>query len=270
MQFRSFAVPLLALMTGSFLGDHGQLYAQAEENPNAMDVLRQVADAYGKLDSYEWTAQSTSSFDNGISKSHDGQLTTVFVAFRRPGQMHLEVRPISAGPFNGINVTNGNTVWRYIPYLRICCHPGLLPVPPYVTAALGSSLPYERIMEKLKSADFAGTSTLIVDGQSIRCFLVNAIYEPETKTFQQPAGTQWTQAAVTYWIDPNTNLVMQQYHHQILKLKVSGRINPPYHYYVTTSVVRFRMNPRLPDSLFLLRIPTDVHEMKRCPSGGGG
>ena len=259
-------LPTLALLAFPLSGE----CAQAEGTLNALDLLHKVADAYAKLDSYEWTARSIWRFDNGVRKEQSPGFTLIIAAFRRPGQMRLEVRPLSAGPFAGTSITNGTTVWDYRPYLQVCCHPDLTPFPPYVAAALGSSLPYERITEKLKWATFAGISTLTVDRQSIRCLLVDALYEPETRHFTVPVGSEWTQSAVTYWIDPKTNLVMQQHHHEIRKSTVSGRINAPYHSYRTVSLVNFRVNPQLPDSLFNFKIPKDVRETKHCPSSGGG
>jgi outer membrane lipoprotein-sorting protein len=243
--------------------------ADVKTVPDALVLLNEVAAAYRKLDSYEWTEQWRMSTDNGIRKWHSYYFTLILGAYRRPGHMRVEVRPVNEGPLDGTRITDGTTVWDYRPYLRLCCHPALTPAPPYSTG-LSRDLPYERITEKLRSARFVGVSELTADGEKIACLAVNAIYEAQTQQFSMPPGSQWSRSAVTYWIHPVNKLVMQQYRHHAIRSTVFGRINPVLHEYSVSSVVKYRMNPSLPDSMFKFKIPAGGHEVQNCPSGGGG
>jgi len=87
----------------------------------------------------------------------------------------------------------------------------------------------------------------------------------------EPAKSGWTgtvQAApITYWIDPKTNIVVQQSYQTTLK--IPGRDRPRTDTTAAT-LVRYRLNPKIQNERFTFQTPQGVAEQSCISFMGGG
>jgi outer membrane lipoprotein-sorting protein len=234
----------------------------AQRPEDARELLRQVAETYRNLESFEWAAVSTITTDSGDFQPHP---STLVGEFRRPRQMRIEFpkgRPIPL-----IEVTDGRIVFLYYPSYRGFCRPDpnlfLQRTPHAAMSALGWSLPYEHVTEGLKAACFVGDRELKIGGEVVNCGVVAAVYAPAKSAW---TGTVQT-APITYWIDTNTNIVVQQSYRTTLT--IPGRDRPRTDT-TTTTLLRYRLNPKVQDSRFTLQPPQGVTERPCISFSSGG
>ena len=109
--------------------------------------------------------------------------------------------------------------------------------------ALEKSLPYERILDGLRSARLVGDRVLKIGTKDVSCFVVSAVYAPA-----RPGWTGEVQMGpVTYWIDAETKIVVQQSSKTSFVIPMRSQ---PSAETSTTTLLRYRLNPDLPDSRF--------------------
>ncbi|MGB9456228.1 MAG: hypothetical protein WCB12_09310 [Bryobacteraceae bacterium] len=229
------------------------LLAQTGQAVDPRDLLSAVAETYRNLNSFEWTAFSTTSSDSG-----EIQPNTVLVlgAFRRPHSMRVELRR-KTPPSDTVWTTNGSGVLEYHKERNGFCRPDPKPylrdASPGAMPSVASSLPYEHILEGLKSARFVGYQFLKVNGEVVSCVVVSVPYSL--------AKSDWTEAvqtaAIIYWIETKSKIVVQQSTNFTLKLR--GRTRPRTDA-STITLVSYRLNPELPDARFTLRPPAGAKE----------
>jgi hypothetical protein len=112
--------------------------------------------------------------------------------------------------------------------------------------APGSSLAYEHIEEGLRSARLVGRRSLKVGKDEVECFVVTAVYSPVRSGRSDSVLT----SPITYWIDAETKVVVQQTFEA--PLKIPGQSQPRTET-STTTLLRYRLNPELPESPFTFR-----------------
>ena len=171
-------------------------------------------------------------------------------------------------PIAWIEVTDGKAIWLSYPSRRGYCRPDpklvLQQTPHEAMWRVGSSLPYEHITDGLKSARIVASRELKIGDEVINCRVVAAAYAPAKSGW---TGTVQT-APITYWIDPKTNIVVQQSYQTTLK--IPGRDHPRTDT-TTTTLVRYRLNPKLRDARFTFQPSQGVTEQScRSFSSGGG
>jgi outer membrane lipoprotein-sorting protein len=239
------------------------VWAQSGQSSSARDLLSDVAATYRNLNSFEWAALSTVSLD-----SADYMPTTApFVgAFRRPHSMRIEWHG-KGPPGDNVSITNGKDVRLYYRKLNGFCHPDpklyLQRTPHEAMSAPGSSLPYEHILDGLRSARLVGKRILKVGTDDVTCLVVTAVYSPSKSGWTGSVRT----APITYWIDAETKIVAQQTFQTAFKVP---RRSQPRTETFTTTLLRYRLNPELPDSRFTFRPPARVLERPCSAFSGGG
>ena len=193
------------------------------KNPSAgaRARLRQVADTYRNLNTFERTAILTTSTDSGDFKTRS---IPVEGLFRRPHSMRVELRDRDIPPDDTLAVTNGGSVWLYYRRLNGFCRPNsdqyLQSIPHLSTLSLARSLPYEGILDGLKSARLIGNSVVRIGAADVACVVVTAFYAPLKSAWTGAVHT----APITYWIDEKTNMVVQQTFQTTIRLP--AEINP--------------------------------------------
>jgi outer membrane lipoprotein-sorting protein len=124
--------------------------------------------------------------------------------------------------------------------------------------AIAWSLPFEHIAEGLNSAKLMGNGELKIGDRIVNCHVVVADYGPA----KPGLGGTLQSIPITYWIDVKTNLVVQQRY----EIKYQSRTNT-----TTITLVRYRLNPAIPDTRFTFDPPQGVTEQPGiCASSGGG
>jgi hypothetical protein len=130
-------------------------------------------------------------------------------------------------------------------------------------SALESSLPYEHILDGVRSVRLVGNRVLRIGGADINCVVVTAVYAPAKSGWSEFAYT----APITYWIDPKNNIVVQQSYS--IKPKIPGRTQPRTDTF-TITLTGYRLNAELPDSRFMLRPSVGSREWPCSSLSGGG
>jgi outer membrane lipoprotein-sorting protein len=253
-----------AVVMSTLLGAAAWSQSQSTTPVNAArDRLRKVADTYRNLNTFEWTALVTTSTDSGDFERRTIPITGLF---RRPGSMRVEQHGDSP-PSDTVAITNGGVVWLYYRQLNGFCRPNpnqyFQSIPHYAMLSLGRSLPYESILDGMKSARLAGNSVIRISSADVRCVLVTVFYAPKTSTWTDVVHT----APVTYWIDEKTNIVMQQ--SSQVTMNIPGRDKPRTDT-TTTTLIRYRLNPKLKDSRFTFQPPQRTTERSCFSFSSGG
>src|SRR5450432_4216250 len=124
---------------------------------------------------------------------------------------------------------------------------------------------HTNILDGLRSARLIGSRILKIGTDDVTCLVVTAVYSPSKSGWTGEIRT----APITYWIDAETKIVVQQTFQTAFK--TPGRSQPRTETF-TTTLLHYRLNPELPDSRFTFRPPTRVLE-RPCNvflnSGGG-
>jgi outer membrane lipoprotein-sorting protein len=239
----------------------GTVLSFGQVGDDARDLLQRVADTYRNMNSFEWTGIT-------VMTSDSGELTpqpAPFIGeFRRPNRMRIEWPKHT--PIPRIDVTDGATIWLSYPSVHGFCRPDpklyLNRTPQEAATSLGWGLRYEHIADNLESARIVDHRELKLGGAVVNCALVTAVYKPAKSAW---TGMLWT-APVTYWIDTKTNIVVQQ--SSDVRLVLPGR--KPRTDTMTTTLLRYRLNPPLSKARFTFRPPEGVTERPCTAFSGGG
>jgi outer membrane lipoprotein-sorting protein len=144
------AVPLITLTR--LVAGAVEFLGAGHQTTNARDLLSNVAATYRNLSSFEWAALSTVSLDSADTMPITAPLVG---AFRRPHWMRVDWHG-EGQPSDNVSITNGTDVWLYYRRLNGLCRPDprlYLKQPPHdAMLAVERSLPYERILDGLRSA----------------------------------------------------------------------------------------------------------------------
>lgn len=233
----------------------------ADEATTARDLLQRVAETYRNVDSFEWSGITVMSSDSGELTPEPAPFMG---EFQRPNRMRIEWPKDT--PIPRIEATNGATVWLYYPSRHGFCRPDpklyLNRTPQEAATSLGSTLRYEHIADNLEAAHIVGHRELKLGGAVVNCVVVTAAYKPAKSAW---TGMRWT-APVTYWIDMKTNIVVQQ--SCDIHLPIQGR--KPRTDTITTTVLRYRVNPPLSKIRFTFRPPEGAVEQPCTSFSGGG
>jgi outer membrane lipoprotein-sorting protein len=170
-------------------------------------------------------------------------------------------------PGDNVAIANGKDIWLYFRRLNGFCHrdPKLYfqRTPHEAMSAPGSSLPYEHILDGLRSARLVGNRILKIGTDDVTCLVVTAVYSPSKSGWTGEIRT----APITYWIDAATKIVVQQTFQTAFEIPGRSRSRTET---FTTTLLRFRLNPELPDSRFTFRPPARVLERPCDAFSGGG
>jgi len=128
-------------------------------------------------------------------------------------------------PADTVSVTNGNDTWLYYRQSRAFGRPDsrlyLARTPHEAMSALESWLPYEHILDGVRSVRLVGNRVLRIGGADIKCVAVTAVYARAKSGWRESVYT----APITYWIDPKNNIVVQQSYS--ITLKIPGTHSAP-------------------------------------------
>ena len=185
--------------------------------------------------------------------------------FQRPHRMRIEWPKDT--PIPRIELTDGKIIVQFYPSRRGFCRPDpklfLQRTPHEAMSALGWSLAYDHITDSLRSARIVGNRELMIGAEAVNCRVVAAIYPP--------AKSGWTgrtpTAPITYWIHPKTNIVVQQSFQTTIT--VPGRDRPRTDT-TTTTLVRYRLNPKIQDARLTFQPPQRVTERSCLSFSSGG
>jgi outer membrane lipoprotein-sorting protein len=249
------------VLTVAMLAATGSVLCFGQVRDDARNLLQRVAETYRNLDSFEWAGITVTTSDSGELTP---QPAPFMGEFQRPNGMRIEWPKDT--PIRRIEVTDGAAVWLFYPSVHGFCRPDpklyLNRTPQEAATSLVWGLRYEHLADGLTSARIVGHRELKLGGAVVNCAVVTAVYEPAKSAW---TGMLWT-APVTYWIDPKTNIVVQQ--SCDIRLLIPGR--KPRTDTMTTTSLRYRLNPPLSNARFKFRPPEGVIEQPCTAFSGGG
>jgi outer membrane lipoprotein-sorting protein len=247
--------------SAAVLAAAGTVLCLGQVRDGARDLLQRVAETYRNLDSFEWAGITVMTSDSGELTP---QPDPFMGEFQRPNRMRIEWPKDT--PIPRIDLTDGATVWLSYPSVHGFCRPDpklyLNRTPQEAATSLGWGLRYEHIADNLTSARIIGHRELKLGDALVNCAVVTAVYKPAKSAW---TGMLWT-APVTYWIDTKTNMVVQQ--SSEIRLALPG--GKPRADTMTTTLLRYSLNPPLSKARFTFRPPKGVMERPCTAFSGGG
>jgi thiol-disulfide isomerase/thioredoxin len=227
--------------------------ARAEQPPDAMALLQQVAQAYHALTSYRFEGLMSVRMTGPMNQTLEVPLE---VAADRRGRARVVLQAPQMGM---MLVSDGRETVTYLPSLgqyrrksaEAVADSGGMPDPPQ-----GSPFArYFNLVESLQSARVAGTETIDIAGTPHDCWVVQC----DLGTPQALAGDSSAQATATFWIDRARLLVLHDSTAVTTQNAATGaRVGMDQ---VTTFRVG-QVNEPLPDSLFVFAVPEGARQVE--------
>jgi outer membrane lipoprotein-sorting protein len=201
----------------------------ADDDPKA--ILQKTSDTYGNAKSFHLTASIVSETKAGGSKMASSQ-TEQDMVLVRPDKVRVEFRYPSAGSW--LRVSDGK---MHTEYRALTKEVNQKPATPDDIGMLRNTilLHLEELTEGLKSAKLVGSEPFTLDGKSIDCHVIEAIYEPANL----PPGAE--ALPTKYWIDKSRFIVLRE---------VSGSTAKKSENLRTTTFSTARINELVADHLF--------------------
>jgi outer membrane lipoprotein-sorting protein/peroxiredoxin len=224
--------------------------------PEAMELLKKVAEAYRNINSYQlegvevWESRSIGMYSRSES---------AFVwAFEKSGKFRLETKsPVGN---RSTTVSNGESIWSYNPNLKQYTKKSVQPLPKAGDPDTGVRRipnPLERIggtkiTDLARGARIMPDEIISIDGKSINCYVVEVIYRaPRSSDIN-------ASVIVTYWIDKTRLIVIQKMSKQKVIFRPSDE-RTETNGLITFSLVK--VDESLPASLFAFTPPEGIKEV---------
>jgi peroxiredoxin/outer membrane lipoprotein-sorting protein len=232
--------------------------------PEAMGLLKKVAEAYRNIKSYQlegvevWESRSIGMYSRSES---------AFVwAFEKSGKFRLETKsPVGN---RSTTVSNGESIWSYNPNLKQYTKKSVQPLPKAGDPDTGVRRipnPLERIggtkiTDLARGARIMPDEIISIDGKSINCYVVEVIYRaPRSSDIN-------ASVVVTYWIDKTRLLVIQKMSKQKVIFRPSDE-RTETNGLITFSLVK--VDESLPASLFAFTPPEGIKEVAEFVNNTG-
>lgn len=224
--------------------------------PEAMELLKKVAEAYRNIKSYQlegveaWESRSTGMY-------HRTESAFVW-AFEKPGKFRLETK--SPAGNRSTAVSNGESIWNYNPNLKQYTKKSVQPLPKAGDTDTGvrqTPNPLEKvggtkITDLARGARIMPEEVISIDGKPIDCYVVEVIYRAARNSDINAS------VIITYWID-KTRLIV------IRKMSKQKFISlPPDERTETNGLTTFslvKVDESLPASLFAFSPPEGAKEV---------
>jgi outer membrane lipoprotein-sorting protein/peroxiredoxin len=224
--------------------------------PEAMELLKKVAEAYRNIKSYQLEGVEV-----GESRSTGLYYRTesAFVwAFEKPGKFRLETK--SPAGNRSTAVSNGESIWNYSPNLEQYTKKSVQPLPKAGDTDTGvrripnplEKIGGTKITDLARGARIMPEEIISIDGKSINCYVVEVIY-------RAPRNSDINASViVTYWIDKTRLIVIRK----VSKQKFISL--PPDERTETIGLITFslvKVDEPLPASLFAFTPPEGIKEV---------
>jgi outer membrane lipoprotein-sorting protein len=214
----------------------------AAREPDATDILRQIARTYSGIKSQSFEATVVLDLKTSSMRLE----IPMTAAMTRPGKVRFEMNnPMLSSQ----TISDGRNTWKYVArfqqYTRTPAAPGTLPM----MDGPGVLLAGERILDQLQSARLLRQEKLIVDAREVDCDVIEAAYSPDTADVS-------VGIVKTFWVDRSRRL--------LLKVSLQKKISAPggsFEMQESISVSSVRLNEPLAESLFAFVPPEGAREV---------
>jgi outer membrane lipoprotein-sorting protein len=243
-------------------GQPPQPQATAElGQPDALDLLRNVAETYGSMATLRAEANTVTEMSGpAMQNKMEGPMT---LTLGSQGKMRME----SKGAMGMLMVSDGKTVWMYMPHLnkytKVSSLSAGLGFAGEGALGFGGLGAYGNVIANVKEAKVLRSETLHANGAGVPCWVVSVEYEGAgAEAAPQAAGgvlpTQVDSRTTTLWVDKSHSLVYKEISNT--KMTLPRTISPTE----TKHTVTFKditVDEPVPDDTFVFTPPEGATEM---------
>lgn len=255
-----------------FLASAASLAAQtapAPEQPDAMDLLKNVELAYGAMNTYSAKVTNTMAMDGSDAQGKMNMESFMTVTSDASGKFRME----GTGMMGMTLIYDGNTLWMYMPMAKSYSKFPLMGGSPSAEAgAMGGGMfggaasalqEYKNVTQGLKEAKIVRSEKFHVNDSDADCWVVSLQYEgmgSEATAAMQSAGFPSGDfaRAKMLWIDKSRYLVYQD--DSTMKMTMPNT-NAPTNIKQTSKVQSVSVNDPVSPEVFTFTPPPGAKEM---------
>jgi len=248
----------------------------AQTQQDALDVLTKVGENYQSLRTLQAEGDVTTGMNGpGMQQKMASHLRLILAP---PSKMHMESQ---VGAINIIVISDGQTLWMYMPMLNKYSK---LPLNGSASGAgasiaggpsgIGGLPDFAKIAEGIKEARILRSEALQLDGVATDCYVILIVHRPShaAASAQGPANAAPPKVepiSETVWVDKSRLLVTRVTSHA--NVTVPGE-NTPTHTESTITFTKLTLDDPVPDDAFVFTPPAGATEMdlgQFMPNGQG-
>ena len=231
--------------------------------PDAIAILKQVAETYKNLRSYHFEGRYTlEQVTESIGLKDEFKREELFVnAAIKPDRSRIESKNTH---ISVTSISDGKTKWLYAPGPNEYTKTEEGPVKLVTGGPVKDSAPmahlanatnllagYSRVSDRLGVAKIVGEETLEIGGRRSDCFVIEAYY------FAASTGSQTKTLTRKLWIDKRRNIVLRETQQTEAKMPWGRTINSKMTYNFTVATV----GEPIPETLFAFVPPEGAKEV---------
>ena len=221
MQYARIAIQAMILVFAAATSATAQT-APAQEQPDAMGLLKNVELAYGAINTYSSKVTSTITMDQSGAQGNVNMETPMTVTADASGRFRIESKGMM-GMMGMTLVYDGNAMWMYMEgansYSKLPLNEGSASVR---AGAMGGGmsggaigLDYKNVTSGVKEAKILRSEKVHVNDADADCWVVSLTYEgpgAEASSAMKSAGLSMDDfsRAKTLWVDKSRNLVYRE------------------------------------------------------------
>jgi len=237
MRFAFFLIPALLLA-----------HPQADDQPDARDLLLHSSDALKKSNSYQIHSLSLIETTGGMNNHTE---IAAVISVRRPDRMRLESKNEAAGM---TVVSDGSHTFIYFDKEKKYVKRAATQSPETALGENGILKDLPDINSALQSVKITGEKTMEIDDKTYECWVVEARYDTIKLPAQQLTVTHAVQIS---WISKTLGLTLQS---SLTAHLIMGALPEPVEITQATTTMGLSLNASLPDSLFVFTPPAGATE----------
>ena len=277
MQYTRVAIRTLILVLAAATAAVAQT-APAPEQPDAMDLLKNVELAYGAMNTYSAKVTTSMAMDGAGGQGKMNMETSMSITADASGKFRME----GTGMMAMTLVYDGNAMWMYMPAANSFSKLPLTSGSPAAEAgAMGGGMfgganaleEYKSVSRGVSEAKILRSEKLHVNDSEADCWVVSLQYEgfgSQATAAMQSAGLPFSDFARTkmLWVDKTRYLVYQD--DSTTKMTMP-KTNTPTNMKQASKVQSFTVNDPVSPDVFKFTPPPDAKEMdesKFMPKGG--
>jgi outer membrane lipoprotein-sorting protein len=238
----------------------------AQSQPQALDILTKVATTYRTMKSFQAEATiSTDMTSPGMQQKMEMPMTLAAVL---PDKMRMENK---RAPMNMLLVSNGQTVWMYMPQINKYAKMDASKFPgagggigaPGMAGYGNIARQYADIADRVKRVRILREEALSIDGRDEACYVLEVEHEtppipPAPPAFAKSMPTNIERSAETLWVDKARFVVVRHSFETKVTFPNSGA---PMQSKITTTFSKIRLDEPVADELFAFTPPNGATEM---------
>ena len=271
MPYTRFAIRTIILVFGAAMTSAAQT-APAQDQPDALDLLKNVELAYGAMNTYSAKVTNTMAMNGSEAQGKMNMETSTTIIADASGKFRME----SQGMIGMTMVYDGSTMWLYMPAANSYSKIPLSNQTSYVNFRGGSGMfgganamqEYRGVTAAVKDAKIVRSEKLHVNDSDVDCWVVSLEYESpgnEESAAMQARGLTIGDSARNrmLWVDKSRYLIYQD--ESTAKMTMPNT-NAPTNIKQTSKVESVTVNEAVSPDAFTFTPPPGAKEMDESKS----